>query len=260
MDLELRGKAALVTGASRGIGRAIALRLAAEGMHVAAAARNTEQLRTLREQVEAAGGQCLAYPIDLSAADAPAAFVTAAAERFGRIDLLVNNAGATPRGAFLQLTEQDWADGFALKFFAAVRASRSAWPHLVRSGGSIVNIAGVGGRTGSAEFTVGGSVNAAMLNLTKSLADRGVHEGVRVNAINPGSIVTDRLTKRIRALAEAEKLDPREAERQMTERAGIARFGLPDEIADAVAFLASPRAAYIQGAVLDIDGGLTRTL
>jgi len=175
--------------------------------------------------------------------------------RVGHIDLVVNNAGATKCGDFLALTEQDWSEGFALKFFGAVRLCRAAWPHLVASRGSVVNIAGVGGRTGSAEFAIGGSVNAALLNLTKCLADRG-----RVNAINPGSIRTDRLAARIRRLAEEQGIPEGEAARQMVERLGIARFGEPCEVADAVAFLASERAAYLQGAVLDVDGGLTRTL
>jgi NAD(P)-dependent dehydrogenase (short-subunit alcohol dehydrogenase family) len=123
-----------------------------------------------------------------------------------------------------------------------------------------VSISGIGGRTGSAEFTIGGSVNAAVLNLTKCLADRGVRDGVRVNAINPGSIKTDRLTIRIQQFAKEKGITEEEAVRQMTTRMGIARFGNPAEIANAVAFLASERAAYLQGAVLDIDGGLTRTL
>src|SRR5205085_10818032 len=121
----------------------------------------------------------------------------------------------------LALSEQDWADGFALKFFAAVRLSRAAWPHLAASRGCIINIAGVGGRTGSAEFTIGGSVNAAMLNLTKSLADRGVREGVRVNAINPGSIRTDRLVTRVRRLAAEEGVTEEEAARRMAARTGV---------------------------------------
>ncbi len=173
---------------------------------------------------------------------------------------MVNNAGATKRGDFLTLTEEDWRAGFALKFLGAVRLCRAAWPHLVASKGNVVNIAGIGGRTGSAEFTIGGSVNAAMLNLTKCLADRGVRDGVRVNAINPGSIQTDRLTSRLQKAAEEEGLSVAEASRQMTERMGIQRFGEPAEIGAAVAFLASERAAFLQGAVLDVDGGQTRTL
>ncbi len=260
MDLELNGKVAAVTGASRGIGRAIALRLAAEGMHVVAAARDADLLRTLVQDIESAGGRCLAFPADLRTPDAPAALVAAAIEQFGRLDAIVNNAGATRRGDFLELSEADWQDGFDLKFYAAVRTSRAAWGHLRQSGGTITNIAGVGGRTGSAEFTIGGAVNAAMLNLTKCLADRGVRDGVRVNAINPGSILTDRLTLRIRKLAADRSLPEAAAAAEMTEHAGLARFGEASEIADVVAFLASPRSAYINGAILDVDGGLTRTL
>ncbi len=260
MDLNLTGQVALVTGASRGIGLAIAGRLAAEGMALAVAARDEAKLRTLAADVEGRGGQVLVFAADLSDPAAPSAFAAAAREHFGRIDLVVNNAGATRRGDFLALSEQDWADGFALKFFAAVRLCRAAWPHLVASRGSVVNIAGVGGRTGTAEFTIGGAVNAAVLNLTKCLADRGVRDGVRVNAINPGSIKTDRLAARIRQLAAERGIPEDEAAQEMTSRLGVARFGEPGEIANAVAFLASERAAYVQGAVLDVDGGQTRTL
>ncbi len=260
MDLNLPGKVALVTGASRGIGFAIARRLAEEGMALAVAARDEAALHDLAAAIEADGGLALVYATDLSQPDAPSSFAAAAAARFGRIDLVVNNAGATKRGDFLALTESDWADGFNLKFFAAVRLCRAAWPHLVASHGCVVNIAGVGGRTGSAEFTIGGSVNAAMLNLTKCLADRGVRDGVRVNAINPGAIHTDRLAVRIRSLAQDKGVTEEEAVRQLTERMNVARIGNPNEIADVVAFLASERAAYVQGATFDVDGGLTRTL
>ena len=123
-----------------------------------------------------------------------------------------------------------------------------------------MNIAGVGGRTGSAEFTIGGSVNAAMLNLTKSLADRGLKESVRVNALNPGYIRTDRLTIRIQKLAKEKGITEEAATKQMIENMGTDRFGEPDEIAAMVAFLASGEAAYCQGAIIDVDGGMTRTL
>jgi 3-oxoacyl-[acyl-carrier protein] reductase len=174
--------------------------------------------------------------------------------------LVVNNAGASKRGDFFSLSDNDWIDGFALKFYGAMRLSRAAWPYLQSSGGSIVNIAGIGGRAGSADFTIGGAVNSALLNLTKALADRGVVDGVRVNAINPGSIVTDRLKLRLRTLAAEQGVGEVEAARAMTLASRVTRFGEPIEIARAVAFLASPQADYIQGALLDIDGGQTRTL
>jgi 3-oxoacyl-[acyl-carrier protein] reductase len=260
MDLQLRGKVAIVTGASRGIGRAIAQRLAAEGMPVLLAARSLDALKELARDIESAGGSAAPVAPDLREPGTPEMLVHLALERFGRIDLVVNNAGATKRGDFLTLTDDDWADGYALKFFGSMRLCRAAWPHLVQTRGSIVNIAGVGGRTGSAEFTIGGSVNAALLNFTKSLADRGVKEGVRVNAINPGYIRTDRLTIRIDRMAAEKGVDKEQAGRLIAQDSGIARFGEPEEIADAVAFLSSERAAYLQGSIIDIDGGLTRTL
>ncbi|HQN40782.1 MAG TPA: SDR family oxidoreductase, partial [Pseudomonadales bacterium] len=205
-------------------------------------------------------GHAVIFPTDLRDPQAPQRLIDFAIERFGTIDLLVNNAGATRRGDFLQLSEADWEDGFALKFFSTVRCSRAAWPHLVRSTGAIVNIVGVGGRTGDAEFAIGGAVNAALLNLTKVLAERGMAEGVKVNAINPGLIATDRLQARIDQLAAIHNLDPAAAATAMARNLGIPRIGQPAEIAAAVAFLASSASAYCQGSILDIDGGLTRTL
>jgi 3-oxoacyl-[acyl-carrier protein] reductase len=163
MDLQLNGKVAIVTGASRGIGRSIAQVLAAEGMRLVLVARSKDQLD---EVAASCPVDTLVLAADLREPDAPAAVIAAAVSRFGQIDLLVNNAGATKRGDFLTLTDADWDDGFALKFFGAMRLCRTAWIHLRQLQGSIINIVGVGGRTGSAEFTIGGSVNAALLNLT----------------------------------------------------------------------------------------------
>lgn len=258
MNLHLTSKVAIVTGASKGIGHAIARTLADEGMRVTVVARSRAPLEELASRYPDA---VLVHAADLTDAAVPAAVVDATIARFGQLDLLVNNAGSTKRGDFLALTEDDWADGFGLKFFGAMRLSRAAWPHLCGSAGSIVNIIGVGGRTGTAEFAIGGAVNAALMNLTKVLADRGVKEGVRVNAINPGGIATDRLQTRLRAFAAEHQVDLGEAERQMARGLGVARFGQPEEIARLVAFLASPQAAgFCQGAIVDADGGQTRTL
>lgn len=257
MDLQLQGKVAIITGASRGIGLAIARELSAEGMRVVLAARTKELLDQLASSLP---NEALVYPVDLRDPQAPAGLIAAAIERFGRLDVLVNNAGATKRGDFLAFSDEDWADGFALKFFGAMRCCRAAWPWLVASRGAVVNIVGIGGRTASAEFCIGGTVNAALLNLTKALADRGVKDGVRVNAINPGSITTERLQMRIRNFAAEHNLEISQAGQQMAKNAGINRFGSPEEIARAVSFLASPQNDYIQGAILDIDGGQTRTL
>lgn len=257
MDLQLAGKVALITGASRGIGRAIAQTLAAEGMSLVLVARSGDRLDQLAGELAT---PCFVQALDLREASAPESAITAAIAHFGQLDLVVNNAGATKRGDFLSLQDADWQDGFALKFYGAMRLCRAAWPHLQASHGSIVNIIGIGGRTAQAEFTIGGSVNAALLNLTKALADRGIRDGVRVNAINPGSIATERLQMRIQQLAATNAIDPIAAADQLAASLHIARFGEPAEIAQAVAWLASPLASYCQGAILDIDGGQTRTL
>ncbi len=257
MDLLLSNKVAIVTGASRGIGKAIAGTLAAEGMKLVLTARSGADLEALARSLP---NESLVQAMDLREPESANRIVAAALEKFGRLDLLVNNAGATKRGDFLTLTDEEWVDGFALKFYGAMRLARAAWPHLQAAKGTIVNIVGVGGRTGSAEFTIGGAVNAALMNLTKALADRGIRDGVRVNAINPGSIATERLQTRIRKYAKENNIDIEEAARRMPQEMKIARFGEPAEIARAVAFLASPQAAYIQGSILDVDGGTTRTL
>ena len=261
MNLDLAGHVAIVTGASRGIGEAIAQTLAGEGAQLALVARSGEALERIANSLEPNDAEAhLTLPVDLRDPDAAERVVAATLERFGRLDLLVNNAGATRRGDFLELTDADWADGYALKFFGAMRLCRAAWPHLRSSAGGIVNIAGVGGLAGSAEFTIGGSVNAAVTHLTKSLADRGVADGVRVNAINPGAIATERLQTRIRQYALEHDLEPNTASTRMAASLGVARFGQPEEIARVVAFLASPRSGFLHGAIVDVDGGQTRAL
>ena len=257
MDLMLSHKVALVTGASRGIGKAIAETLSAGGMKLVLVARSDPDLEALSTSLPE---ESLVQVKDLRQPASAVEVIAEAIQRFGQIDLLVNNAGATKRGDFLALTDEEWKDGFELKFFGAMRLSRLAWPHLQASQGAIVNIIGVGGRMGSAEFTIGGSVNAALMNLTKALADRGVRDGVRVNAVNPGSIATERLQTRIRNYTRDKNISLEEAAQQMLREMKIARFGNPAEIARAVAFLASPQSAYINGTLLDVDGGATRAL
>ena len=187
----LDGKTAIVTGASRGIGRSIALRLAREGAQAVLCARNAEALDQAVHEIKQAGGEAFSLARDLRTPEAPAQLAGFALEEFRKIDIVVNNAGATKRGEFEDLTEEDWADGYALKFFGAVRLTRASWPHLKATSGSLINISGIGGRTPEAQFTIGGSVNAALISFTKAMAAAGIVDGVQVNVINPGTIRTD---------------------------------------------------------------------
>lgn len=255
--MEITNKVAIVTGASRGIGAAISEELAQQGLRVAAVARSADKLDTLVARLPTTG---IALACDLRLHGATHHVVETVLSQYGRIDVLVNCAGDTPRGDFLSFSDDDWRSGFELKLLSSAALCRHAWPALVDSRGSIVNIAGIGGRTGSAFFSIGGSVNAALLNLTKSLADLGVAHGVRVNAVNPSSIQTDRTNRRLQALAAAEGITMQEAAERLARQLHVSRLGTPREIASVVAFLVSDAASYVHGAIIDVDGGQTRTL
>ena len=256
----LDGKAAIVTGASRGIGRAIALRLAREGARVALAARDQAALGAAVKEIADSGGQAVFLGLDLRIPETPGRLAEFAVKSFGRIDIVVNNAGATRRGEFEDLTEEDWADGFALKFFGAVRLARAAWPHLKATSGSLVNISGTGGRSPERQFTIGGSVNAAVQSFTKAMAEVGLRDGVQVNVINPGTVRTDRYFKRLAAFAAARGLDHAAAEKEFVREEQIVRVGEPEDIAALVAFVASPEGRFLHGSMIDMDGGATKTL
>jgi NAD(P)-dependent dehydrogenase (short-subunit alcohol dehydrogenase family) len=261
MELGLNGKAALVTGANRGIGAAIALELAREGVHVCLVARDPVKLNEVATLIrDTANVRAEVYAADLREPASGDAAVKSAIDAFGRLDILVNNAGATKRADFFTLTDEDFLDGFALKFHGYVRMTRAAWPHLRSVKGNIVNIVGIGSRAGSAEFTIGGAVNVAILNFTKAMADIGVKDGVRVNAINPGLIETERFARNIERTMH-DRSCPRDAAIAfLLSSHGTTRVGQPEEIGAMTAFLASPRADFLQGSIIDVDGGATRSL
>ena len=260
MELGLSGKVALVTGASRGIGAAICAELAREGMDICLVARDAGAMADVVAGMSNAAVQTHVHTADLRAPDAAQKAVDAAIATFGRLDLIVNNAGATKRADFFTLTEDDWQDGFALKFHGYVRMTRAAWPHLRATKGSVVNIVGIGERGGSAEFTIGGSVNVALLNFTKAMADIGIEQGVRVNAINPGLIETDRFTRNVERTMRERGVDRDAALSFLLSSSRTRRVGRPDEIGALVAFLASEKSDFMQGAIVDIDGGSNRAL
>jgi NAD(P)-dependent dehydrogenase (short-subunit alcohol dehydrogenase family) len=260
MDLGLTGKIALVTGSSRGIGRGIALTLAEEGCDVMLTGRDEKALREVLGEIEKRGRKAAFEMLDLRREDAAAALVDAVKRRFGRLNILVNNAGTTKRGDFLALTDADWTEGYALKFFAHVRLSRAAWPLLAAAKGSIVTIGGTSGRIPIAAFTIGSSVNAACAAFAKALADLGKTDGVQVNTIHPSYVETERLWRRIKS--DVERTGKSEAEVREWHRADInvTRFGTPEDIAGLIAFMVSPRGRWLHGATIDMDGGEVPTL
>jgi 3-oxoacyl-[acyl-carrier protein] reductase len=257
MQLGLVGKVALVTGSSRGIGRGIALALAQD---VLLTGTDEAALREATKEIAATGRRVENVAIDLRRDEAPASLVDAARRHYGRLDILINNAGTTQRGDFFQLTDADWADGFALKFFAHVRLARAAWPLLKEVGGSLVAIAGTSGRVPTAAFTIGSSVNAACVAFSKALADLGKSDGVQVNAINPSYVETERFWRRIKADMQRTGNDEASVREWHRQDIGVTRFGLPEDIAGLVAFMVSPRGRWLHGATIDMDGGEVRAL
>lgn len=260
MDFGLKGKGAVVTGASRGLGAAIAEALAAEGMDLLLVARDRAALDANAAALQAQKVRVTVHEADLTSVAAIDPVAQAAAGALPSVDVLVNCAGATKRGDFFKLTDADWESGFSLKFFGAVRLSRALWPNLKAAKGTIINIVGVGARMPGADFTIGGSVNAAFLHFTKALAEIGTRDGVRVNAINPGYFHTDRLVHSLRSAAEQAGVPVEQAADVLLSKIGVPRFGRPEEVAHLVAFLASGQAGYMNGAAIEIDGGSRRNI
>jgi 3-oxoacyl-[acyl-carrier protein] reductase len=256
MELGLKGKTALVTGSSRGIGRGIALAFSAEGCDVMLVGRDRPVLDDTAAAIGKSGSRAAVAVIDLREQDAPAKLIEQCKREFGGLDILVNNAGATKRGDFMSLTDADWQDGYALKFFAHVRLARAAWPLLRERRGALISIGGTGGRKPTAEFTIGSSVNAAVAAFTKCLADRGKSDGVRVNCIHPSIVETDRTRRRIKA--EIERTGAAEQkirEQLLREFNNPIRIGTVEDVGSLVVFAVSSRASWLHGATIDLDGG-----
>ena len=257
-DKKLAGKTALVTGASKGIGAAIARRLAADGADVALVARSADALAAAAREIEATHGvRAVAIPADLTTEDGCTDAAARALSELGHLDILVNCAGATRAGAFPAQPDADWTDGFALKFFGTVRLTRALWPALAARHGTVINIGGAAAYTPGPTFMVGGAVNAALAHFSKSLSKQGLVDDVNVNIVHPGMVETDRLEQLIHQQAEAEGVPEDEIRRRNVTKAGIRRLGTTDDIAEVVAFLCSPAARHVQGVGFAIDGGAT---
>ena len=255
MELGLSGKIALVTGSSRGIGRGIAMALAEEGCDLLLTGRDRPALDEVAATIRAKGRKAAVSVLDLRDPSAPKALVEAVKRQYGHLDILISNAGTTKRGNFFELTEADWVEGYALKFFAHVRLARAAWPLLKERHGSLVAIGGTSGRKPEQQFTIGSSVNAAVAAFTKCLADLGKDDGVQVNCIHPSLVETERQWKRIRAEVERTGLPEAQVRERFCHEMGINRYGTVEDVADLVTFLVSSRATWMRGATIDLDGG-----
>jgi 3-oxoacyl-[acyl-carrier protein] reductase len=255
MELGLGGKIALVTGASRGIGQAIALSFASEGCDLLLTGRDQAALDETAAAIRAKGRKAVVAAADLRREGVEKGLVDTARREFGHLDILINNAGATRRGSFFELTEADWQDGYALKFFGHMRLVRAAWPLLKERRGSFVSIGGTSGRKPEAEFTIGSSVNAAVAAFTKCLADIGKEDGVQVNCVHPSLVETERQWKRIRAEVAATGDTEAAVRARFVRKMGFIRYGKVEDVADLVTFLVSARSTWMHGATIDLDGG-----
>lgn len=258
MTSEFEGKVVVVTGGSRGIGRAIGAAFAGQGAQVILAASSASNLADAAGSIAAAvGKRPLTVAADLREEQGCAAVFSKVQAELGRCDVLVNSAGATKAGAFLDQPDADWQDGFALKFYSAVRLSRLFWPMLKEAQGFIVNIIGGAARTPDPEFLVGGSVNAAFANFSKGLSGLGKRDGVNVNAILPGLTETERVEQLFQQRAAAMKITPDEVRARAIAKDGLRRLAKPEDVAELALFLASERARHIQGTNIAVDGGAT---
>jgi 3-oxoacyl-[acyl-carrier protein] reductase len=251
---------AIVTGASSGIGRATALRLARDFGAIVLAARGGEKLGELGEAIKAIGAEPLVLELDLMAPASADIVVERTLERFGCIDALLNIAGAVPGLDVFQMTDVQWSAGMELKFHGARRLTIRAWDALRASHGSVVFISGNAAEIPKPGAAAVGAINAAVEALAKAFAERGIEDGVQVNSLSPGAIMTSRRLSMLEKAAAAKSIALDEAKQQFLKQAGIGRFGEAEEIADAIAFIVSPAARWMTGTVLRMDGGEVKSV
>src|ERR1700728_4825368 len=246
---------AIVTGASQGIGRATALRLARDFSAVVLAARNHDELQQTSDAVNAAGAESLIYALDLREPQSAEILVKGTLDRFGRIDALLNIAGAVPQIDLFEMTDGQWEDGMALKFHGARRLTIRAWDALKASNGSVVFMSGSAAFGPKPQFAAVATINAAINALAKAFAEQGIKDGVQVNSVSPGAVMTGRRRAFFEKWAPAHNMTVEEAMSRFPQQAGITRFGKPEEIADLMAYLVSPAAKWMTGAAVRMDGG-----
>lgn len=250
-----RKSVAIITGASQGIGRATALRLARDFSVAVLVARDKDHLDKTAFKINSLGVEAVVFALDLRKPQAAETVISATLERFGRIDALLNIAGAVPQIDLFEMTDAEWDDGMALKFHGARRLTILAWPALTASKGSVVLISGSAALDPKPGFAAVAAVNAAIIALAKAFAEQGIKDGVQVNSVVPGPVMTRRRQSFFEKWAPAHSLTVDEAIRKFPGEVGISRFGTPEEIADLLAYLVSPAAKWLTGASIRMDGG-----
>ena len=262
MDLELTGKAAIVTGGSMGIGKAVAEGLAAEGCDVAIVARGQELLEQVAAEIsEASGRRCLPLVGDMRSSEDANRVVDAAAEAFGGLDICVPNAGSSPGGLLEELTDDQWHQSLQLKFMGHVRTVRAAVPHLrARGGGAIIMVVGNDGLKPSYWEMTAGAANAADINFASSVAEQYGRIGIRCNTVNPGPVATTRWDYLEEAMARDKKISRERAHEITIDSLPLGTICTAQQVADVVVFLASPRGGYVNGAHILLDGGQRKAL
>ncbi|MCW1412274.1 SDR family oxidoreductase [Rhizobium sp. 1AS11] len=251
---------AIITGASQGIGQATALRLARDFSALVLVARNRANLEETAQAVRVAGAQALVIGADLVDPQAAQAVVDQALGAFGRIDALLNISGAVPQIDLFEMTDAQWEGGLALKLHGARRLTIAAWPALKDAKGSVVMMSGNSAVFPKAPYAAVGTINAAIVALAKAFSDRGVADGVQVNSVLPGPVMTGRRRSYLERWAPLHGLSVEEAIARFPEQAGIARYGEPEEIAELMAFLVSPAARWMTGSTLRMDGGEVKSI
>lgn len=262
MDLQLQGKRALVTGASLGIGRAIAEELAREGCDVALVARDAERLRQAAVEIgRESNRKIVAVPGDGSRSDSVADTIATARAALGGIDILINNAGSTPEDGIDSVDFEKWQYSVSLKSFGYARYAQGVLPEMrARKWGRIVNIIGRSGHQPRPVYLAGGSINAGLLSFTKALAEACAKDNILVTGINPGPIDTPRWGSLRDAAVKSRNISATEFDARAAASTALNRLGRSDEVAGIVAFLCSDRASYITGEIINVDGGGTRCI
>ena len=251
---------AIVTGASQGIGQATAIRLARDFSALTLVARNAANLEQTAAAVRAAGAEALVIDADLARPEAAQAVVDQTVAAFGRIDALLNIAGAVPQIDLFEMTDAQWESGLALKLHGARRLTVAAWPALKEAKGSVVLMSGNSALFPKAPYAAVGTINAAVVALAKAFSDRGITDGVQVNSVLPGPVMTGRRRSYLEHWAPLHNMTVEEATANFPQEAGIARYGEPAEIAELMAFLVSPGARWMTGSTLRMDGGEVKSI